>query len=358
MPSPPQSIQIATRAVGDNHPPFMVAEMSANHGGDVKRAKKIIEGAAQAGADAIKFQAYTADSLTLDIDDADFVIGGSSPWAGQRLHDLYIRAATPYDWFPELFAYCRQLNLIPFASPFDRAAVEMLEALQTPAYKIASFEAIDHELISACGETQKPLIISVGLCTRPEITEAIAAAKTSGAQDIILLQCNSAYPSPEEDANLITIPALREEYDLLIGYSDHTLNTTSSVVACGLGACLIEKHVIDSRIPKTADSAFSITPSALNTLVKECRTAWQMRGTVRHGPTESETPNLAFRRSLYAVSEIAQGAKFTSTTVKSIRPGHGLPPKHLPNILGCHSTRAIKKGEPLDWSMIADRRDE
>ena len=349
---------IAGRPVGLDHPPFIVAELSANHGGDFQRALKIIAAAAEAGADAIKFQAYTAESLTLDVDLPDFQIAGDSPWAGRKLHDLYKEAATPYEWFPDLFSACKDAGVIPFASPFDQAAIDMLQALEAPAYKVASFEAVDLGLIAACAKTGKPLIISVGLCNAEEISDAVNAAYSAGANDIILLQCNSAYPSQDNDANLMTIPFLSQQYGIPIGYSDHTPGALSSAAACALGACVIEKHVIDNTEPKTADSMFSLTPDSLKSVVEDCRAAWRSRGSVRHGPTDSEKGSLAFRRSLYVVENMQTGDVFTDTVVKSIRPGHGLAPKHLGAVLGRQCTRDIARGEAVDWSMISGAADK
>ncbi|NKB44736.1 MAG: pseudaminic acid synthase [Alphaproteobacteria bacterium] len=330
----------------------MVAELSANHGGDFKRALKIIRAAAEAGADAVKFQAYTADSLTLDVDLPDFQVTGDSPWTGQKLHDLYAEAATPYEWFPGMFAECKKLGVIPFASPFDQAAIDMLQALEAPAYKIASFEAVDLGLIEACAKTGKPLIISVGLCDEDEITDAVNTARGAGAEDIILLQCNSAYPSQHSDANLRTIPFLIERYGVLVGYSDHTLGGLSSAAACALGACIIEKHIIDEPQPKTADSSFSLTPDVLKTVIDDCRAAWRSRGEIRQGPTESEKGSLAFRRSLYVVRDLRAGDIISSSVIRSIRPGYGLAPKHLNDVLGRPCTRDISRGEAVDWTMI------
>lgn len=352
MSTAPKSILIGTRHVGPDHPPFIVAEMSANHGGDFERAISIIDRAAECGADAVKFQAYTADSLTLDVDRPGFVVDGKGPWAGRRLFDLYAEAATPYEWFPALFERCKARGLIAFASAFDRTAVDMLEALECPAYKIASFETVDHDLIARCAETGKPLMISIGLCTPPEISEALSTAQNAGAQDIVLLQCNSAYPSPDEEADLLTIPHLITEFGVIAGYSDHTLSSTSSVAACALGASIIEKHFIDAPEPQTADSHFSIVPNDLKSLVTQCRAAWKMRGNVRTGPRNSERANLSFRRSLYVVEDVAEGEQFTARNVRSIRPAHGLAPKHLSEILGGYALKSVKKGEPMNWSMV------
>lgn len=346
------NVFIQDRRIAADEPPFIIAELSANHGGDFDRAARIIALAAKAGADAVKFQAYTADSLTIESDRPEFTIDGSSLWSGRTLHALYREAATPYEWFPDLFALCRKQGVIPFASPFDRAAVEMLEALDAPAYKIASFEAVDLDLISACAETGKPIIISVGLCSIEEIAEAVNTASVAGNTDLILLQCTSAYPAQPEEADLLTIPALQDRFGTLVGYSDHTLGTVTSVAACALGATVIEKHVIDAREPTTADSAFSMTGPEFAALISACHQAWGARGGVREGPSAIEQQSLKFRRSLYVTSDIAEGEMFTSENIRSIRPGHGLAPKHLREILGCRASRALSAGDPLDWDMI------
>ncbi len=346
------SVIIENRRIATDEPPFVVAELSANHGGEFDRAARIIDMAADAGADAVKFQAYTAESLTLDSDREEFTIRGDSPWAGQSLYALYQDAATPYEWFPDLFGLCRKRGIIPFASPFDRDAVQMLEGLDSPAYKIASFEAVDLDLITACAETGKPVIISVGLCTADDIEDAMSAARQTGNTDVVLLQCTSVYPAKPEEADLLTIPALLERFGVPVGYSDHTLGTVSSAAACALGASVIEKHVIDAREPPTADSAFSLTGPELKALVEACRTAWASRGSVRDGPTEQERSSLAFRRSLYVTTDVAEGATLTRDNVRSIRPGLGLPPKSLPAVIGRRASRALHAGEPLDWSMV------
>ena len=350
------SIRIHDCLVGPDHPPFVIAELSANHGGSIERAIRIIDGAAKAGAQAVKFQAYTADSLTIKSEQEDFLLTGETLWSGQRLYDLYTEAATPYEWFPTLFEHCRLNGLIPFASPFDQNAVEMLEGLNAPAYKIASFEAVDLGLISICAATGKPLIISTGLCTRDEIRGAIDAARSAGGKDIILLHCNSAYPANASEANLLNVPSLQEHFGVLVGYSDHTLGTHSAAAACALGACVIEKHVIDSPDPPTADSAFSLTPNLLSKLVEDCHAAWVARGQIQDGPTEKEKGSLPFRRSLYIVADMEAGEQFTPLNVRSIRPGYGLPPKHLDEIVGKTASHSLKRGEALNWSMIQDRQ--
>lgn len=346
------TIEIAGRQIGPDHPPYIIAELSANHGGDIERAKSIIRIAAEQGADAIKFQAYTADEMTLDSDRAEFTIRADSPWKGQRLHALYQRAATPYAWFPELFALARSHGITPFASPFGAAAVSMLQLLDSPAYKIASFEAIDLGLIDLCARTGKPLIISTGLCTAEEIQDAVSIARNAGAKHIALLRCNSAYPADPKEANLATIPDMRSRFDCLIGYSDHTLNAVQSTIAVGLGACIIEKHVIDSREPATADSSFSCLPEQLGDLVKACHAAWQARGSISYGPQEKEKASLEFRRSLFAIRDIAAGAAIGRDDIASLRPGYGLAPKHLDAVVGRIAKTRISRGDPLTWESI------
>jgi pseudaminic acid synthase len=344
--------EIGGRPIGPQHPPFIIAEMSANHGGDLGRAKRIIRMAAEAGADSIKFQAYTAASLTLDLGSADFVIEGESLWTGRKLFDLYDEAATPYEWFPELFADARQHGIIPFASPFDKDAVAMLESLDCPAYKIASFEAVDVELITACAETGKPVIISTGMCNEGEIDDAVMAARNAGCKHLALLKCTSSYPAPPEAANLLSIPAMEEKYDLLIGLSDHTLGSTVAVAGCALGATLVEKHFIDAREPATPDSAFSIDSDELVELIANCRIAHAARGQVLLGQTSAETNSTQFRRSLYVVQDIAAGDELTRENVRSIRPGFGLAPINLPKILGRHTKALIHAGTPLSWDLF------
>ena len=346
------SFEIDGRPLGPGHPPYIIAELSANHGGDLERAKRIIKYAADAGADAIKFQAYTASSITIDSEAREFQIEGESLWAGRRLYELYEEAATPYAWFPELFMYARSLGITPFASPFDADAVDMLEGLNAAAYKIASFEAVDHGLISACARTGKPMIISTGLCSAEETAEALDAARTAGAANIALLKCTSAYPATEEEANLATIPAMQARYGVPVGLSDHTLGTAVSVAASALGAQLIEKHVIDSREPETADSAFSLVPVELKTLVRETRMAHAAIGEESYGPGERERRSMQYRRSLYVVADIKEGEALSAENVRSIRPGNGLAPKHLSDVLGKRASHPIAAGTALAWDLI------
>lgn len=340
------------RKVGPGEPPYIIAELSANHGGDLARARRIVELAAEAGADSIKFQVYTADSLTIRSEKRDFLIESESLWTGKRLYDLYEEAATPYEWFPELFAHARSLGITPFASPFDLEAVKLLRDLDAPAYKIASFEAVDLELIEACARTGKPVIISTGMCDADDIADALKAARGAGGRDIALLKCTSSYPATAAEANLSTIPAMAQKFGVPVGVSDHTLGTAVSVAACALGACLVEKHVIDTREPATADSAFSLLPDDLNRLVEETRMAHAAVGHVSYGPGERERASLQYRRSLYAVADIKAGAELTRSNIRSIRPGMGLVPKHLSTVLGRKAKHDIETGTPLNWDLI------
>jgi N-acetylneuraminate synthase len=347
-----ESLTIAGRRIGPDAPPYIIAELSANHGGDLARAKRIIRLAADKGADAVKFQAYTADSLTLDCERPDFVVAGDNPWTGRRLHALYQEAATPYEWFPELFAYAKACGIPAFASVFGKDSIALLESLGAPAYKIASFEAVDTELIAACAATGKPVIVSTGLCTLADIQTALDAARSGGSREIALLRCNSAYPADPAEANLATIADMIARFDVPIGYSDHTIETLPAAIAVGIGACIVEKHVIDTREPATADSTFSCLPDQLEALVKACRDAYAARGGIKYGPSKREAASIVFRRSLYAVAAIGEGETLTRENVRSIRPGNGLPPRCLPQILGKPARHAIARGEPIRWDAV------
>lgn len=348
-----EPIVIAGRKVGPGQPPFVIAEMSANHGGDFERALKIIRLAADCGADAIKFQAYRAETMTLDCEMPGFVIAGDNPWAGRKFFDLYASAATPYEWFPKLFEAARKAGITPFASPFDEAAVEMLESLDAPAYKIASFEAVDLELIARCAATGKPLIVSTGMADEEEVDDALAAARAAGGSEIALLKCTSAYPSDPAEANLLTIPEMAARFGVPVGLSDHTIGVAVATAACALGASIVEKHFIDASQPETADSTFSALPADLTALVRACREAHEARGAAQYGPAPRERESLAFRRSLYAAADISAGSPITRENVRVIRPGHGLKPKHLGEVLGRRAKRDIRRGEPLSWRILS-----
>lgn len=345
-------ISIAGRAIGISEPPYLIAEVSANHGGSFERAIKIVRLAADCGAEAVKFQAYTPDSLTIDAIQSDFRIRSSTLWDGQSLYSLYRSAATPYEWLGELFSYARKLKITPLCSVFDVDGIKLLERLDVAAYKIASFEAIDLDLIRACAETGRPLIVSTGLCTAEEIDDILKASRAAGSTQLALLKCNSTYPANLREANLICIPDMMRRFDVPIGYSDHTIGLTTAVCACALGACLVEKHFIDSREPETPDSRFSMIPDEFRRLTHECRDAFLARGDISYGVSVEEEASLVFRRSLYAVADIPAGERLTAQNIRSIRPGFGLAPKHLNKIIGSIATCRIRRGEALRWEMI------
>lgn len=345
-------VSIAGRKIGPGEPPYIVAEMSGNHNGDINRALALIDAAKAAGADAVKLQTYTADTITLDHDGPGFRVHGGL-WDGRRLYELYQEAHTPWAWHEELFAHARAIGIHIFSSPFDPTAVELLERLDAPAFKIASFELIDIPLIELCARTGKPLIMSTGLASPQEIAEAVAAAKAAGDGGVILLHCTSAYPAPPSDMNLRTLQHLAEQHGVVVGLSDHTLGVAASVAAVALGACFIEKHFTLSRAEGGVDSDFSLEPHELARLVSECRDAWLALGSVRYDEVPSEAASRDHRRSLYVVADIARGEPLTAANVRSIRPGHGLPPKHLPEVLDRRASRDLARGTPLDWSMLA-----
>jgi N-acetylneuraminate synthase len=346
-------VTIAGRRVGPDEPPFVIAELSANHGGDLERAKRIVRQAAECGADAVKFQAYTPDSLTLDCDGPDFVISGDNPWKGRRLYDLYAEAETPYSWFPELYATARQAGLIPFTTPFGPDAIPMLEALDTPAYKIASFEAVDGELIRACAATGKPILISTGMCEAEDIARALDIVRQAGGKEVAVFRCNSGYPARIEEANLAAIPDMVRRFGVPVGFSDHTIGVSTAIAATALGACMVEKHVIDAIDPPTPDSSFSATPEVMRALVEGCREAWKARGVARYGATSGEGASKTFRRSLYFIADVRAGEIIDARHVRAIRPGYGLHPRHLAEVLGRRVSRDVGKGERVSWDALA-----
>jgi len=341
------------RPIGPGHPPYLVAEMSGNHKGDPNRALAMVEAAKAAGANALKLQTYTADTLTLDCDRPAFVIQDGL-WRGRRLYDLYQEAHTPWDWHESLFVRGRALGLTVFSSPFDATAVALLERLGAPAYKIASFELIDLPLIERVAATGKPVIMSTGLATEEEIAEAVAAARAAGCRDLLLLHCVSAYPAPPAAANLRRIPALADRFGVPVGLSDHTLGLAVAMAAVALGAVLIEKHFTLARADGGIDSAFSLEQGELSALAEGIRTAFAAMGDGRPERDAEEIGGRAFRRSLYVVADVPAGTVLTAETIRSIRPGGGLPPKYYPAVLGRRARRPLQRGEPLTWDMIQE----
>ena len=342
---------IAGRPVGGAAPPFVIAELSGNHNGDIDRARRLIDAAAEAGADAVKLQTYTPDTITLDHDGPGFRLE-SGLWAGRTLHELYAEAHTPYAWHAPLFAHARAQGLVIFSSVFDETAVDLLQGLDAPAYKIASFEAVDLPLIARAAATGKPLIISTGMASPVEIAAALAAARSHGTGGVALLHCVSAYPARFSDAKLATIPRLAADFGCVAGLSDHTPGTVAAVVAVALGAAVIEKHVTLDRADGGPDSSFSLEPGELAQLVRDCRDAHATLGEAGYARGMEESANRTYRRSLYVVADVARGACLGPEHIRSIRPGFGLPPSELDAVLGRPATRALKRGEPLAWDMV------
>ncbi len=346
-------IKIADRLIGRDHPPFVIAEMSGNHNQSLVRALEIVEAAAKNGAHALKIQTYTPDTMTLDLDEREFHIGDpESLWEGTSLYKLYSEAFTPWEWHEPIFKRARELGIIAFSTPFDDTAVDVLESLDVPCYKIASFENTDLPLISRVAATGKPLIISTGMATVAELDETVCAAREAGCKDLILLKCTSTYPATPENTNILTIPHLRELFGCEVGLSDHTMGVGVSVASVALGATVIEKHFTLNRADGGVDSAFSMEPSEMVQLVEETARAWQALGHVSYGPTQAEKKSLQYRRSLYVVQDIKAGEVLTLENLRAIRPGLGLPPKYLHQVLGKKVNRNIPKGYSFSLDMI------
>ncbi|WLH47914.1 pseudaminic acid synthase [Pseudomonas beijingensis] len=349
MPNP--TIKIAGRTIGVDEPPYIIAELSANHNGNFETAKKIIEEAKKSGADAVKLQTYTADTITLDCDSPDFKINGGL-WDGRTLYELYQEAHMPWEWHAPLFDYARKLGITIFSSPFDNTAVDLLEGLNTPAYKIASFEAIDLPLIKYVASTGKPMIISTGMADAEEIAEAIEAAREGGCKELAVLHCVSGYPAPAHDYNLRTIPDMIQSHGLVTGLSDHTLDNTTAITSVALGASIIEKHFTLDRSGGGPDDSFSLEPAELVALCRDSKTAWAALGQVDYGRKSSEQGNVQFRRSLYFVKDLKAGSIVSAGDIKSIRPGYGLAPKESNNILGRTVQSDVKKNTPVVWQLF------
>jgi N-acetylneuraminate synthase len=344
--------KIGDREIGFGQPAYIVAEMSANHGQEFDQAVRIVRAAKEAGADAVKLQTYTPDTLTIDCDRDCFRISGTL-WEGRTLFELYAEAYTPWDWQPRLKAVADDLDMALFSTPFDATAVDFLEQMGVPAHKVASFEIVDLPLIRRIAQTGKPMIISTGMASLAEIEEAVCAARDAGAMQLALLKCTSAYPAPPGEMNLRTIPHLAQAFDLPVGLSDHTLGIAVPVAAVSLGACIVEKHLTLSRATPGPDSAFSLEPHEFRAMVDAVREAEQSLGRVSYGVTDKEVASRAFRRSLFVVQEMQAGEQFTGQNVRSIRPQSGLHPRHLGDVLGRHAARDIRRGTPLSWDLIA-----
>lgn len=345
------SISINGRKIGPNYFPYIIAELSANHNGKFETAVKIIEEAKKAGADAVKLQSYTADTITLNSDSEEFQIHGGL-WDGKTLYQLYQEAYMPWEWHKPLFEHARKLDITIFSSPFDNTAVDLLEDLNAPAYKIASFEAIDLPLIKYVASTGKPMIISTGMADEEEIQEAIEAARDGGCKELAILHCVSGYPAPAEDYNLRTIPDMMERFGLVTGLSDHTLDNTTAIASVVLGASIIEKHFTLDRSGGGPDDSFSLEPAELVALCRDSKTAWSALGKVDYGRKSSEQGNVKFRRSLYFVKDMKAGDVITNDCIRSVRPGFGLAPKHWDDVIGRRVSRDIMKNSPVAESVI------
>ncbi len=337
--------------IGHDQPSYLIAEISANHNQSYEQAAKLIRAAKEAGADAVKLQTYTADTITIDCDSEPFQIHGTL-WNGRTLYDLYQEAHTPWDWQPRLQKLANSLNITFFSTPFDETSVQFLEDLGVPGYKVASFEIVDIPLLECIGKTKKPVILSTGMASLGEIDEAVSALRKSGCSELALLRCTSAYPAPLEEINLRSIPHLREAFGLPVGLSDHTLGITAPIVAVTLGACIIEKHFTLSRETGGPDAAFSLEPDEFRAMAIAIREAEKSLGKVSYQPTNQETESRLFRRSLFVVEDIQAGQFLTKNNIRSIRPGHGMAPKRLPEVLGRKAACNIKKGTPLDWKLV------
>jgi len=345
---------IANQSIGLKHFPFIIAEMSGNHNQSLDRALSIVDAAAKAGAHALKLQTYTPDTMTLDLTEGEFFIDDpKSLWKGNTLYTLYHQAYTPWEWHKPIFDRARNLGLIAFSTPFDETAVDFLESLDVPCYKIASFECVDIPLIRKVAQTGKPLIISTGMATIAELAEAVDVARDSGCRDLVLLKCTSTYPADPENTNLRTITHLRELFQCEVGLSDHTMGIGAAIAAVALGATVIEKHFTLSRDDGGVDAAFSLEPAELAALVTETARAWQALGGIQYGPTDAEQKAVLRRRSLYITQDMKAGDALTTDNLHRIRPGHGLAPKYYDLLLGRRIKKPAKKGTPMSWDLLA-----
>lgn len=346
-------MRIGKWTIGAESRPFIIAEMSGNHNQSLERALEIVDAAGKAGAHALKLQTYTADTMTLELSEGEFFINDQqSLWKGSSLHDLYKLAYTPWEWHSPIMQRAHELGMVCFSTPFDESAVDFLESLQVPAYKIASFENIHLPLIRKVAKTGKPMIISTGMATIAEIDEAVRAAREAGCKELVLLKCTSSYPATPENSNVVTVPHLRTLFGCEVGLSDHTMGVGASVAAVALGATVIEKHFTLRRADGGVDSAFSLEPHELHSLVVETERAWQSLGRVTYGPCGAEQKSLVFRRSIYIAEDILAGEQLTTANLRCVRPGLGLPPKFYELLLGRRVNRDVKKGTPMSWELL------
>lgn len=346
-----KKILIDKKEIGLENPPYIIAELSANHNGDIQKALRLIELAKQAGANAVKLQTYTPDTITLNSQTEDFIVHGGL-WDGRTLYNLYQEAHTPWEWHRPLFEHAKKLGITIFSSPFDNTAIDLLEDLNAPAYKIASFEAVDLPLIKYAASTGKPLIISTGMADAEEIQEAIDAAYSAGCKELAILHCVSGYPAPASDYNLATIQDMQTRFGVPVGLSDHTLDNTTAIAAVALGACIIEKHFTLDRQGGGPDDSFSLEPADLAALCRDSKTAWQALGRVDYGRKSSEQGNVKFRRSLYFVKDLAAGEIITPDSIRSVRPGFGAPPKYLDMLIGKKIRQSVQKNTPVELNQI------
>ena len=352
MNSPSSHIKIQGQVIGKGHAPYVIAEMSANHNGDIGKAMRLIEAAQSSGANAVKLQTYTPDTITLNSDAEDFQIHGGL-WDGRTLYELYQEAHMPWEWHKPLFEYAQKVGITIFSSPFDTTAVDLLEDLNTPAYKIASFEVLDIPLIKYVAATKKPMIISTGMANQTEIQEAVDAALGSGCRELALLYCVSGYPAPASDYKLRTLQDMAERYGCVIGLSDHTLDNITAITSVALGSCIIEKHFTLDRNGGGPDDSFSLEPDDLKALCDNVRNAWQCLGDPDYSCQSSESANVKFRRSLYFVKDLNVGDLITSDAVRSVRPGYGLAPKYLTDVIGQRVTTQVAKNSPVVWTALS-----
>jgi N-acetylneuraminate synthase len=347
------SFKIGSRDIGLASAPFIIAEMSGNHNQSLDTALAIVDAAARAGAHALKLQTYTADTMTLDMDEGEFRISDpDSLWADTSLYALYQQAHTPWEWHGPIFERAKSHGMLAFSSPFDETAVDFLESLEVPAYKIASFENTDLPLIRRVAATGKPMIISTGMASIAELDESVRAARAAGCKDVLLLKCTSTYPAQPLNSHLRTIPHLRELFGCEVGLSDHTMGVGAAVAAVALGATVVEKHFTLNRADGGVDASFSLEPAEMHSLVVETERAWQALGRVHYGPTTAEQKSLVYRRSLYVVRDMAAGEAFSASNLRAIRPGLGLPPKHFDSLLGRRARHPLTRGTALDWPMV------